>query len=119
MATLKDLNLSISTARNEAKRQAERMGYKVVRSRGLELHIHVDGMKLEDSVQYPEKMSRKVCTDFLATAHGITEGKVEMYISGGFNGADNPHEMNEGEYDPWVSSWDLEVKEVNGILEEV
>jgi hypothetical protein len=37
-----------------------------------------------------------------------------VYIAGGYDGADSPMAMRDGDYDPWISSWEVIVWERDG-----
>lgn len=39
----------------------------------------------------------------------VSKGATSISIDGGFDGADSLHEMNNGDYTPWVSEWSFEI----------
>ncbi len=98
-SALKEL---ISEAKGNAKVKASKQ-YSVVRSRGNELAADVG---MADSVTEAFGTKRELTTTFdhVMRNHDV----VEVYIQGGFDGADSVVDMNNL-YDPLVEEWALKI----------
>lgn len=98
-SALKEL---ISEAKGNAKDRASKQ-YSVVRSRGNEFAADVGA---DDSVTDSFATKRELVNafDHVMRNHDV----VEVYIQGGFDGADSVVDMNNL-YDPLVEEWALKV----------
>lgn len=104
----------VGEEREAAKKDAE-CDYKVVRSRGTFLCTsNFAGAQCEPSAEATcPKWSGNISEvrDLLAVVERFYPEVAEIYISGGYDGADSLTDMFEGKYDPWVSNWHLTVWE--------
>lgn len=103
---IKDIKDEVVSARDKARREAKQH-YPCVRSRGVEFYaIHPQDGKISDCEQYP--LTLKNINSFIEE-YG-RQGATEFWLSGGYDGADSVHDMNDMCYAPWVSSWDVELE---------
>jgi hypothetical protein len=104
--TYSDLHDAIVDARDSAKTAAERAGSKVVRSRGVWLVALKDG-ELHNENGTSMVKTKKDVTDFIKQA--VSEGVQAISVDGGFDGADSLYALNEGDYEPYVSEWEIPI----------
>lgn len=96
--TFSDLKDTISEEKAKAENKAKKQ-FKIVRSRGNECSVSVDG----DSVINPFK-SKAELVDFINSS--ISTGNAdEIWIQGGFDGADSVADLNNHNYSPLVEEW--------------
>lgn len=122
----KEYKSIFSDNRQHAKDKAEGL-QKVVRSRGMWLNGSDEtGNSLNENVADGTDMTFK---SFLSDAESLVAmGATEVGMNGGFDGADSLHDLNYGDYSPWLSDWYvpvwtkekgwLTVDEIDTLLEE-
>ena len=107
--TITDIKDAVSDARYVAEREARRGGSAFVRSRGAclnTINIHQGQCSPNPAAEDEQwKGTNKQLDALIDEVQGMDVD--EIWISGGFDGAECPRYMNEGDYDPWVSSWDI------------
>ncbi len=83
------------------------MDYSCCRSRGAWLTASINS----DVITQPQEYEISTFTKLKADIASLKEqGAVEIYIEGGFDGADSVYDLNECHYDPWVSEWGFELE---------
>ena len=105
----------VSQKRLRAEAEA-REGAPVVQSRGVEVMVCVDGERVDDSYDYNlDSMTyaafMKAVRDQLAKTEVRNLRRLSVYASGGFDGANSVRELIDGDYDPYVSEWGVEVEQ--------
>jgi hypothetical protein len=109
----KDIMAARKEACQEARVSAERdyKGFAVKRFRGCTITASDvnDNTVLcsGDGYEMPKTKS-----EFVATVNQILNKHPEIrtvWVSTGIDGADSPYEMNEGNYEPWIGSGDVEL----------
>lgn len=115
---MKDLKLAIAeskAARREALDEAKRR-WPVVRSRGVYLTVGDERDTLISGGDCWEVNLTQKClrdeVDAVVKHLGRPIGELEIYISGGVDGADNVRELNNGEYEPLVECWDVKLTDL-------
>ena len=108
--TFAEIKEEISTARQDAREEAQSV-CSCVRSRGAYLKArdkHGELLTESESIEFTTK--KRLISDIEDLKKS---GAVEFYIEGGFDGADSLWDLNNFEYEPWVSEWyvDIEVEE--------
>lgn len=110
MKSLQDIKVEVSAARNEAVRKAE-SDYICIRSRGTWLNTtnkkegQCDPQPQGECYEWNGTLKQiKNLIDDVEANHPDCD---EIWISGGYDGADSVRDLNDGDYDPWVSDWDV------------
>ena len=109
--TLANLKAMVSTIREAAKHEAHKACGTVrgvFQSRGTYLTVETS----TDST-----LNRADCWEWDGTRKGIREAwhrygyhnATTMTICGGYDYAESPAAMQDGDYDPWVSEWDVAI----------
>lgn len=105
---------AVRTAYYAAYRTARRSGVRSIHSRGRYLAtIGGEGDQRDQCDPYPGAEAiewRGTLKELLAAVHIISNGYPnvkELWIEGGFDGAENPREFMDGLYDPWVGTWEV------------
>ena len=112
--TLKEIKELISDARHEAKTEARR-GYrfKCLFSRGTHLCTASNGDQCSpqpEAEAYEWKGNLGQIKTLIADVEANYPEVDEVYIAGGYDGADSPHEYyKESYYDSWVGEWSVTV----------
>lgn len=98
---LKELKDAISEERQKVLRGL-RFDYRTVQSRGLYVSW------LESGSEHTEwKGTLKDLNATIAWVEKECPEAEEIWISGGYNGADSPQDFQDCVYDPWVASFDV------------
>ena len=101
---LYELKAMVREAREVAENEA-RQHYTTVQSRGIELKYSGDCEPI-----YLNRLTMKALNEFIANS---PKGS-DIWVQGGFDGADSPRDMMESNYETWVSEWALCLKVENG-----
>jgi hypothetical protein len=113
-ANLAEIQEAVRAARADAEREARKAcGRGTFVSRGSSFR----GIDAKGDVVLGEAESWMWAGTGKALVEAIDEvrydlkrtGAVALSIEGGFNFAENPRALADGEYDPWVSEWSVTV----------
>lgn len=112
-SSLKQLNEAIANERAKALKDAEGQ-FKCIYSRGTMLSTcKADGEQCEPAIEadpYLWKRTWKSIAELVALVLAKYPHVAQVYISGGYDGADSVRDRWEyGNYEPWVSSWQVTV----------
>ena len=109
--TLANLKAMVSTIRTAAKHEAHKACGTV---RGV---FQSRGAVLTVDTEHDSLLTIGDCWEWDGTLKDIrkawkrhsTEAATGMTICGGYDYAESPRAMQDGEYDPWVSEWDVAI----------
>lgn len=117
MKNLKQAINEAIEARREAIDEAKRR-CPVVRSRGVYLTVgDAKDTLISGGDCWEVRLTQKSLNEEIESVlkHlGRPVEELAIYISGAVDGADSVYEMNEGEYEPMVECWDVELTEILG-----
>ncbi|WOB06490.1 hypothetical protein [Piscinibacter gummiphilus] len=108
-ANLAAIKAAIKEARDLARADAvETCGGGVIQSRGCSLRVvDAKGNLLKGEAEsWMWSGTGKSLLDAVMEAR-YTKGASELSISGGFNYAETPRALADGDYDPWVTDWEV------------
>lgn len=109
--SLSEIKSAVQEARAAAEREArESCGRGVLQSRGCSLRIvDAKGNLIKGEAEsWMWSGTGKSLLDAVMEAR-YDKDAVELEISGGFNYAETPRALADGQYDPWVSDWGVTV----------
>jgi len=110
--TLTELKHEIEAQRSMAKREADQ-NWRCVRSRGTFLATKDRQGQCSPCPEAEAIQWRGTAKEIVSLIRHVRENYpgmgIEVYIAGGYDGAENMVEMFDGVYEPWVSSWEVSV----------
>lgn len=113
--SIKDLRAAITTAREEAETQAKRHWHCVF-ARAMNLATAGHGgspCRPREEADCPGfSRTWKEVAAVVADVEANHPHVREVYVSGGYDGAESPHaRWVDGDYEPWESSWQVVIWE--------
>lgn len=108
---LTEVNKAVVEARREAYEVAKRNGNRCVFSRGTFLATS-NGGQCQPCAEADCPTWEGTLKEIDALIDLVIEkypNVREVYIGGGFDGADSPQAYRDGDYEPWASAWDTTV----------
>ena len=106
MSRFQKIKDAVAEARNEAYYGGKQSVGKgiILQSRGSSLIANDKGGSIWQEGEWAWDGTKKDLEAAIAKAKADPKA-IELYISGGYDGAESPYDFREGNYCPWVSEW--------------
>lgn len=107
--TAAQLNSDCSAAYQDALRGAQRqIRGGIFKSRGRWLRVIANGDSVVSSGEVEWRGTQKQL-DVIMQVYGKTPGLEGIYIEGGINWGSNLSDFHDGNYEPWVTEWAVNI----------
>ena len=110
--TRKQLDGMVKAVRDEAVAEAKKSGYPVIWSRGTWLCSADKDGQSDPCPEAEENVWDRTVAQIDSLIYRIEQDypNIEtIYLAGGYDGAASPVALRNGDYEPWISNWTLDV----------